>query len=287
MAQYQAKAKINLALHVTGKRPDGYHLLDTLVVFCDFGDGIDVSPARDISMEIRGPFASGLKTDRDNLVLGAAYLLKKHALEAGIETPGAHIRLEKKLPVASGIGGGSADAAATLMALCDLWALDRNRIAIDAIAKQLGADVPMCLNSRPLRASGIGEELTPVELPNLHMVLVNPGVGLSTQEVFASLNLSRLSGPLPILPAKFDMKILINWLKTSQNDLQLPATITAPVINDVLDALAQYQNCRFTRMSGSGATCFGIFETEHSARTAAIDLKQRFPKWWSVASTTR
>lgn len=286
MRQYPAAAKINLALHVTGRRNDGYHLLDTLVAFADCGDTISVTSADDISLMIDGPFANQLDDSDNNLVIRAANLLSHTAMLDGIVRPGAVLRLTKWLPIASGIGGGSADAAAALLALCNLWHLDPRQIDLAEIAGQLGADVPMCLQSRPLLAGGIGEKIKPVSLPALNMVLVNPGTGVSTADIFRSLSRTDNAG-LPVLPdfcGETGFDALLDWLETTRNDLQPPALEVAPQIRDVLEALRQYDDCRFARMSGSGATCFGLFASLNQAAMVADDLSQRFPSWWCVAS---
>lgn len=257
-----APAKINLTLHVTGQRPDGYHLLDSLVVFTDLGDLVHVRPGP-LSLSVTGPFARDLlPVDDDNLCLRAARFAGRAAA----------ITLEKHLPIASGIGGGSADAAAVLRALK----------APTAGTEAMGADVPVCLASRPVRMQGLGERLSPLPpLPEFHMVLVNPGQALSTPEVFRALTCRRnpaMPEPLPRMP---DLPALVDFLHTCRNDLEPPAIRLLPVIADCLAALRD-AGALLARMSGSGATCFGLFASAAAARSAADALAR--PGWW-VAPT--
>lgn len=258
-----APAKINLALHVTGRRADGYHLLDSLVAFADMGDTVTLAPGP-LSLLIDGPFGAGLDAGPGNLCLRAAQLAGGAAV----------ITLTKRLPVASGIGGGSADAAAVMRGL----AAQGHALPDDPAA--LGADIPVCLTSRPLRMRGVGEDLSEVPpLPPLPIVLVNPGLPLATPPVFAALT-RRDNPPLPD-PDWQDGDSLIAWLAGCRNDLQAPAIALLPVIAEVLAALDQ-AGARLARMSGSGATCFGIFDSPAQAERAADGLRR--PGWWSVAS---
>lgn len=264
-----ARAKINLALHVTGRRADGYHLLDSLVAFADFGDLITVEPAEGLSLRLTGPMAAGLSDGADNLVLRAAA-----AFGAG---QGARITLEKHLPIASGIGGGSADAAATLQALSALWGCP---LPEPSRVLELGADVPVCLSGRPARMAGIGEEITPLTLPEVHVVLANPGIGLATAEVFRALQ-RRDHPALPEAPPEWrDAAALAGWLHHCRNDLEPPARGLAPVIGAVVAALAGQRGCLLARMSGSGATCFGLFATSAEAAAAAAALQAAEGGWW-------
>lgn len=267
-----ARAKINLALHVTGRRADGYHLLDSLVVFADLGDRITVTEAADLSLRITGPFGAGLPVDGRNLVMRAAQTMSGGR--------GAAITLDKHLPPASGIGGGSADAAATLHALADLWGLPLP----DAEAVlRLGADVPACLAGHSLRMTGIGETLHPAPgLPPLPAVLVNPGVEVPTPAVFSALA-CRENPPLPDLPALPDAAAAARWLAAQRNDLEHPAQCRAPAITPALAAIAAVPGCLLARMSGSGATCFGLFATPDAAQGAAQALAR--PGWWVRATT--
>lgn len=277
-----APAKINLALHVVGRRPDGYHELETLAVFTEFGDRLSVGPARQDEFSIHGPYAAGLPADGGNLVIRAREALR-------LAFPGAHlppvsIRLEKNLPVASGIGGGSSDAAAALRALARHWNFD-NAAPLITLAPRLGADVPMCLAARPLLARGAGERIEPVTgLPQLAIVLVNPGVGVSTPQVFSALA-SRENPPLPSLPANAGLGGLLEWLAASRNDLEAAARSLAPAIAESLSAL-RASGAAFARMSGSGATCFGIYESRHAAERAADAISRKRRDWFVAATST-
>jgi 4-diphosphocytidyl-2-C-methyl-D-erythritol kinase len=270
--QRVARAKVNLALHVTSRRGDGYHLLDSLVAFADFGDVISVEPAPSLSLAIAGPMAAGLSAGPDNLVLKAAQAL--------CNPLGAAITLDKRLPVASGIGGGSADAAATLQALCALWGCD---LPAAARVLALGADVPVCLAGQSCRMAGIGDEISPVALPTAHLVLVNLGVGLSTAAVFGALTL-RDNPPLPPPEPMPDAAALAEYLHQCRNDLEAPALALVPQIAEVIAALSAQDGCLVARMSGSGATCFGLFATASKAERAATALRGRSPTWWVQAA---
>lgn len=267
-----APAKINLTLHVTGQREDGYHLLDSLVVFTQMGDVITVSPADDLTLTIDGKFGSALSATADNLVLRAA---------RSFDSPkGAAITLTKNLPVASGIGGGSADAAATLRALSRLWG-----VAMPDLAAQLalGADVPVCLSSTLTRMRGIGEEITRLgPAPDLPMLLVNPNVAVSTPAVFKGLASKVNPAMEDPMPAAGETRQWLSWLVAQRNDLERPATDIAPEISQTLTALAQSDGCALARMSGSGATCFAIFEDKAGCSQACATLKQAHPDWWIV-----
>ncbi|WP_336799352.1 4-(cytidine 5'-diphospho)-2-C-methyl-D-erythritol kinase [Kaistia sp. MMO-174] len=282
-----APAKINLALHVIGRRADGYHLLDSLVAFAGIGDAIEAiaNPSTtEPRLTITGPFAAGLEAGPDNLVLRAALA---HTT-AGGRIDGFDLRLTKSLPVASGIGGGSADAAATLRLLTEIAPLPAT--AADTLrtqAERLGADVPMCLISTPLRATGIGETIEPLPgFPSLPMVLVNPGVAVSTPAVFRGLARAD-NPPLPALPPVFsDAEAVAEWLKTTRNDLENPAIAALPLIAASLAEMAATDGCRLARMSGSGATIFGLFATWTEAERAAAALSNAHPAWWVVATMT-
>ncbi len=269
-----APAKLNLYLRVVGRRPDGYHLLDSLAVFAEVGDRLEASLGQDLSLAVNGPFAAGLVEETDNLVLRAARLL---AAEHGVSA-GARMRLDKRLPVASGIGGGSADAAAALRLLARLWRLEVDPEALRRIAARLGADVPVCVASRPARMGGIGEVLTPAPvLPPAGLVLANPGQAVATPAVFRA----RAAGfsPFAMLPDGWDTAAqMAADLAPLGNDLQAPAIGLCPAIADVLDALAALPGCLLARMSGSGATCFGLFADAATAGTAAAGLRR--PGWW-------
>lgn len=277
----EARAKVNLALHITGRREDGYHRLDSFVVFPDIGDRVSARPAGRLSLGLSGPFASMLSVDDDNLVLRAARMLAEKARNDGHTVSDVALFLDKQLPVASGIGGGSADAAATLQLLVDLWGLPYGPDALADLAITLGADVPMCLAGTPLRASGIGEVVTPLPaLPAFSLVLVNPGVAVSTPAVFKALA-SRDNPPLPALPPAFaEVHDLAGYLSGCRNDLEAPALALVPQIGDVLAALRATWGCLLSRMSGSGATCFGLFAHADEAATAAARIAAAHPAWW-------
>ena len=278
----QAPAKINLALHVMGRRADGYHRLESLVTFTRLGDRITISPSDEDRFSVRGPFETRVPRDRSNLVLRARDGLRV-AFPALTEQPVA-IDLEKNLPVASGIGGGSSDAAQALRGLAELWHI-RDHDALTAIGQGLGADVPMCLAAHPLTARGIGEILEPLNgFPSLPLVLVNPGVELSTPAVFRTL-VSRDNPPLPSLPSGLDVAAICNWLAASRNDLEPPAIALAPAVAETLRAL-EASGAAVARMSGSGATSFGLFETKEAAHEAAAAIAQAHPGWWVAATET-
>ncbi len=259
-----AHAKINLYLHVIGRRPDGYHQLDSLVAFAGAADRLTAEPANDLSLTIGGPFAAGLAAEPDNLVLRAARAL-------GVC---ARLHLAKNLPVASGIGGGSADAAAALRLLSRLGGVP----IPEALAQTLGADVPVCVASKPCRMGGIGECLTPAPaLPACGIALVNPGIAVPTASVFRART-GGFSAPAP-LPASWpDAAALAAYLAPLGNDLQAPAIGLCPAIAEVLACLASLPGCLLARMSGSGATCFALFATPAAAAAAATTLAR--PGWW-------
>lgn len=260
-----APAKLNLALHVRGKLPDGRHRIETLFAFCTDGDRVDADYADDVTLDVSGPFADGL--GGDNLVLTAAQALRAQAKVDG----GAALRLVKNLPIASGVGGGSADAAAALRLLTRLWGVDPAHSS--AVAPGLGADVPACLLSLSARGDGAGDELLLVDDPSIAgipVLLVNPGVPLSTAAVFA-----RWDG--------VDRGPLGEW-RDGRNDLEAPARALVPAIGDVLDWLGQRRGGTFVRMSGSGATCFALFDDE-AARDAAAEACPA--EYWHLASFLR
>ncbi|MCE8544790.1 4-(cytidine 5'-diphospho)-2-C-methyl-D-erythritol kinase [Ruegeria pomeroyi] len=262
-----APAKINLTLHVTGQRDDGYHLLDSLVVFADIGDTVRVTPADRLSLDIDGPEAGGLDAEPDNLVLRAARLLAPDR--------GAAITLTKRLPVASGIGGGSADAAAGLRALAQLWDMS---LPEPEQVLSLGADVPVCLSVMPRRMRGIGEQLDHVPpLPAMDILLVNPRVAVSTPTIFRTLAEKNNPPMERDLPRWRDLPDFAGWLANQRNDLALPAIAQQPAITEVIDALSE-AGALFAGMSGSGATCFGLFSPDHPP--AEPVLRRRHPDWW-------
>jgi 4-diphosphocytidyl-2-C-methyl-D-erythritol kinase len=275
-----ARAKINLYLHVVGKRPDGYHLLDSLVVFAETGDEIVVGPSETLLLKVVGPFAGTLAADDDNLVLRAARGLRDLA---GV-TKGAAIVLTKNLPVASGIGGGSADAAATLHALMALWRITPDRAALERLALSLGADVPVCLAGWPSFMGGIGEEIAPCgPLPEAHLLLVNPGIATPTPAVFKARKAGFSAAGRWSAPPK-DALGLAEALRSRNNDLTEAAISVTPAIRTVLDAIAATPNCLLARLSGSGATCFGIFASADEAAAARGAIQAAHPDWWAVAA---
>lgn len=286
-----APAKINLALHVTGRRDDGYHLLDMLVIHGGAADRLLARPlaaaeAGDevVTLTITGRFAAGLAADPDNLVLRAARLVGAEAERLGRRPTPVALTLEKSLPIASGIGGGSSDAAATLRLLDRLWGLGLGRDRLAAIGLALGADVPMCVDGRPLRARGIGDRLEPVAgLGDAALVLVNPGLAVSTPAVFRAL-VRRDNPGLPDLPARFaGLDDLVRRLAATRNDLEAPAIDLVPAIGAVIARLRAAPGCRFARMSGSGATCFGLFADLAAAEAAAAAIAAERPDWWTAA----
>jgi 4-diphosphocytidyl-2-C-methyl-D-erythritol kinase len=270
-----APAKVNLFLHVVGRRADGYHLLDSLAVFPAAGDVLRATAADDLTLGVEGPFAAGLAAEADNLVLRAGRAL---AALAGV-APRARLVLVKNLPVASGIGGGSADAAAALRLLGRLWGVAVPEADLVALALRLGADVPVCLAApRPARMGGVGEVLADAPaLPPFGMVLVNPGVAVSTPAVFRART-GPFSAPAALPDLWPDAAALARSLAALANDLEPPAVALQPVIGDTLAALRATPGCLLARMSGSGATCFGLFTDTAAAATAAEGLRR--PEWW-------
>lgn len=269
-----AYAKINLYLHVLARREDGYHELDSLVVFANTGDELVMRPADDLSLTISGRFAKGLPTGSENLIWQAAakHCPKGRAVE---------IELTKNLPVAAGIGGGSADAAAALRAITDLYGVKPDLAA----QRSLGADVPMCVANQPARALGIGEDLGAVpRLPAFWVVLVNNGTPVSTGRVFGGLDLAH-TGKKTSLPINFnDLKDFVQFLDETHNDLYASALHIDPKISELLDLLKASDGCLLARMSGSGGTCFGIFADQTRAKIAANLLSNAHHDWWVQAA---
>lgn len=282
---YTAPAKINLALHVTGRRDDGYHLLDMLVVFTDYGDHITIEESDEDRFSVAGRFARGIPLDGNNLVIKARDALRAHCSR---DLAPVFIHLEKNLPVASGIGGGSSDAAATLLALNEVWQLDLDHTTLSALGLKLGADLPMCLHGAtrgtPLIARGIGEQLLPAaSMPSLALLLVNDGTAIATPNVFRALT-KHGNASLPA-PLSGDIETICKYLNSTRNDL-LPAALTlAPQINDKLDLL-RTNGALFAQMSGSGATCFAIFKDRQNADAAASHILAQKPDWFVVTSNT-
>lgn len=264
-----APAKINLTLHVTGQRTDGYHLLDSLVAFADVGDDLKFATAPNLSMEVVGEFAEGVPTDSRNLVWQAA------------EAAGwsGHISLNKVLPHGAGIGGGSSDAAATLKVLSE-----QGFDASTDVALSLGADVPVCVAGQASRMRGIGEEITPIVLPPLAALLVNPGVEVPTGPIFKALAL-RHNPPMPEnIPALETSEEWAEWLGEQRNDLEAPAKALAPEIERTLDELRATRKVLLARMSGSGSTCFALYPSMKAAHFAAYEIGAAFPNWWCRAT---
>jgi 4-diphosphocytidyl-2-C-methyl-D-erythritol kinase len=263
---------VNLTLHVTGQRRDGYHLLDSLVAFADVGDRVSLRAADALSLEVTGPMAAGVPADETNLVWRAAALF---------DVPVA-ITLSKHLPAAAGIGGGSSDAAATLLAMADLTG---DKVLPEG-ATDLGADVRVCLMRQAARMQGMGEQVGPIAgLPPLPAVLANPGVDVPTPTVFKALTDKSGKPMARKLPKWPGVKGAIDWIASQRNDLEPPAIATAPVISDVLADLAALPGARLARMSGSGATCFALFDTRDTADAAAARLAEARPEWWVTPAT--
>lgn len=271
-----APAKVNLTLHVTGQRDDGYHLLDSLVVFTDAGDIIKVAPANVLTLAVSGPFAFGVPTDGTNLILRAAETLRR--IRGVIK--GAAITVEKHLPNAAGLGGGSSDAATTLKLLAELWDVAPMPASAPEVL-MLGADVPVCMrNPTPTRMSGIGELLAPVaKLPNCALVLVNPKVSVPTGAVFDGLA-TKQNPPMDRIPENLSFADFADWLAAQRNDLQPAAIKTAPAIKAAIDRLNKNPTIAFAGMSGSGATCFGLTKNMADARHAARIIQVAEMGWW-------
>ena len=280
-----ARAKVNLTLRVLGRRADGYHDIESLVVFADCADTLTLTPGPDLLLATGGPGAKDCGEMSDNLVVRVALLL-------GECIPGltlGRFTLDKHLPVAAGIGGGSADAAAALrlLARANNLAIDDPRIV--SVARETGADIPVCLASRACTMTGVGENLSMLDIPAMPCVMVNPRVGVATKDVFTALGLGKgellagigdvmLSRGWPEDGASFDA-----WIEAighGTNDLEKPALKVEPIIGDVLQALRETDGVRLARMSGSGATCFAIFASEADARAAAQLIARAYPAWW-------
>jgi 4-diphosphocytidyl-2-C-methyl-D-erythritol kinase len=278
----QAFAKVNLTLQVLGRRADGYHELDSIVVFARLADTLSFVPGQALGLTVQGPTAKTAGPISDNLVLRAAEALagRVPSLRLGQFT------LQKNLPVAAGLGGGSADAAAALRLLARANRLAAGDPRLAHAARATGADVPVCLDPRPRRMRGIGEILSaPLALPNLAAVLVNPGVSVATGEVFAILKAPAVAGSMSHESADDvprERTALLAYLASHHNDLEPAAIAMQPVIGDVLAALRALPGCRLARMSGSGATCFGLFDTQKAATAAAAKLRKR--SWWIRAT---
>lgn len=270
-----APAKLNLYLHVTGRRDDGYHLLDSLIAFADWHDTVRLTPAADISLCVDGPMADSVPAGRENLAFKAAEMMRR----AFDVSTGCAVHLTKRLPAAAGIGGGSSDAAAVMRGLAQAWSIPSDGGALFKIAEKLGADVPMCLNARAAFAGGAGEDLTPApQLPEAALVLVNPGVPAATADVFkaragAYSKPARFDGPVP------DAAALAALLSGRGNDLTNAAETLAPETADARRALEAQPDVLLARMSGSGAACFGMFADTAQAEAAARVIAAAHPAW--------
>jgi 4-diphosphocytidyl-2-C-methyl-D-erythritol kinase len=278
-----APAKVNLALHITGRRADGFHELHSLCVFTELGDEVSVAAARKDTLTVGGPFGTDLSTGRSNLVMRALEKFRARFPDALPE--GLAIHLDKHLPVAAGLGGGSADAAAVLRVLARIADADIADADLYALAASLGADVPMCLLSQPCEVSGIGEQLRPLaSFPPMHLVLVNPREAVITADVFRRLA-SRDNPPMPPLPQPVDRSAMLSlWLTDTRNDLEPPAAELVPAIPKMIAAIGATQGVTLARMSGSGATGFGLYGSSAAAHQAAHDLRERLPGYWVAAT---
>ena len=279
-----ARAKVNLTLHIKGKRGDGYHELESLVVFADVSDELVFTPAAEDRLSLEGPFA-GL-VDGENLVLKAK---RAFASWLGVTVSG-DFRLKKNIPVAAGLGGGSSDAAAAIRALLKVYDRDENTKTFIRQSTSIGADVPVCLQNSAAWMCGLGERVTPVSgLTPLPALLVNPGVKLSTAAVFKTLNAKPLqpeeAGPPPSFPGWRNPQEAAVWLNEGRNDLEAPAIALEPAVKSVLDALRRLDGCMLSRLSGSGPTCFGIFLSQDGAAEAASEMRRSYPNWWVQATT--
>lgn len=283
-----APAKVNLTLRVVGRRDDGYHDIESLVAFADFGDRLSLARGDKLTLKVRGPGAAQIGEGDDNLVLKAARALL--ARRPGLTLGTFH--LDKRLPVAAGLGGGSADAGAALRLIAEVNGLARGDPDLYAAARATGADVPVCLDPRARVMRGIGEVLSePLALPPLAAVLVNPGVAVATRDVFAGWRPAAGAGSAALDFAAVAQKVtreqLLLLVAAQSNDLEAPAIALKPVIAEVLAVLRGLAGCKLARMSGSGATCFGLFAAAAAARDAARMLRAKYPQWWVRAGTLR
>lgn len=278
-----APAKVNLALHVTGQRADGYHDLESLVVFAGVSDELSATPAEEDQLSIKGPFGASLTSGQSNLVLKAVSAFRAQIPDA--VGHGVHIELNKNLPVAAGIGGGSADAAAALRLMARLSNQPIAPEILSMLAEGLGADVPVCLLSQSCLVRGIGEVIAPFEhFPSCHLVLVNPLVPISTADIFKRMAERNNSG-LPPIPTQIDrISMLGLWLQETRNDLEGGAFELAPVIGEIVAKLQTTNGCAAARMSGSGATVFGLYGSSAEAHQAAHDIRDNWPNFWVAAA---
>lgn len=279
-----APAKINLFLHVGPVDAEGYHPLSSLVAFADIGDRIVVEPADRLSLRVQGPFAAGLTGADDNLILRA---LRRLGEATGRGEPGLSVVLDKRLPIAAGLGGGSSDAGAALRLAARLLELAPDDPALEAAARVVGADGPMCLHARTAWAEGRGERLTAEpRLPALSVVLVNPGVPSPTGAVYRAYDASDvMTADTPPPPLAWTPREVAAWLATLRNDLQAPAVAMTPEIATTLEAVSATNGVLLSRMSGSGATVFGLYADGDAATAAARSLGAVHPAWWIRAGT--
>jgi 4-diphosphocytidyl-2-C-methyl-D-erythritol kinase len=279
-----APAKVNLTLHVLGRRPDGYHEIESFVVFADVGDRLTFTPGDTLALDVTGPTAQAAGPGGDNLVLKAARALAERV--AGLRF--GRFSLEKQLPVAAGLGGGSSDAAAALRLLARVNRLSIDDESVRAAARATGADVPVCLDPQARMMRGIGEILSaPLGVPKLPAVLVNPGVAVPTRDVFAALAAPTLTSPAQaddFFEINTDAAALVSILAARRNDLETPAIKLQGVIADVLKALQASPDCLLARMSGSGATCFALFGSAGVAQDVAQQIQTDHPGWWVRAT---
>jgi 4-diphosphocytidyl-2-C-methyl-D-erythritol kinase len=276
----KAPAKVNLTLCVLGRRADGYHDIQSLVAFAAVGDALTFKPGDDLALTVGGPTAAAAGDVADNLVLKAARTLAERV--AGVRL--GRFTLSKRLPVAAGLGGGSADAAAALRLLARANALSPDDPRLMQAARATGADVPVCLDPRPRRMRGIGDILSdPLNLPRLFAVLVNPGVAVATADVFAALAAPPAGQSVPAAEPLGPAALLAE-IAGGRNDLEAPAIELEPAIADVLAVLRKLPGCRLARMSGSGPTCFGLFDSSRAASAAARTLRVGYPAWWVRAT---
>ena len=272
-----APAKINLFLHVGPLQADGYHPLASLVAFADVGDVVTVTRADALSLDVAGPFGAALAGEGDNLILRG---LRALGGAAGIGAPPVAVALDKQLPIAAGLGGGSADAGTAIRLAARLLDLDLDEAALEGVAGVVGADGPMCLRARPAWATGRGDDLRDEPcLSPLHAVLLNPGLPSPTGAVYRAYDEAPAGGAdCPEAPADWSPAAVIDWLAAQRNDLEAPALRVTPGIGDALSAMKAARDCRLTRMSGSGATVFGLFDDAAAAEDAALALQR--PGWW-------
>lgn len=283
-----APAKINLFLHVTGKTDNNYHTLDSLINFADIGDEITIEPASQFSFDIDGPYAGYFNADAQkstdestNLVVKAVFAMAQKFERL----PDFKITLTKNLPIASGMGGGSSNAAATIWGLLEWWNIPTNTDDLPELFLKLGADVPVCYYSQPARMQGIGDLVTPVpDMPELDILLINPGKPCPTEKVFAGIT-PPYSEKITFPPHFKSTHALIEFLSHQRNDLTPAASNIVSEINEILPLIQKQKGCALARLSGSGATCFGIFENADTAKEAEIKIREQNPDWWIRTGT--